>query len=215
MKQRVLPVQRVWTEEQLEMIAAIKEVGELIQERPRRTVYRRYALEHGWHQPEVIIRQFGSWAEALSAAGYEWNIDLQRESLEKAPKYTKEEILKSFERYAQDVGSTITLKKYQEWRKTVHHAPSHYHIVKMFGSWHDACTAAGLEASVTYSKAELAASLRQAIEEVGFSLSFEAYREWAKRNNKPSTKALLHRYGSWSAAIHAIESEIRSQQVHA
>ncbi|MFZ0077367.1 hypothetical protein D3D03_10895 [Exiguobacterium sp. RIT452] len=209
MKQRVLTSQQAWTEEQLEMIQAIQALGELIQDRPRRTIYRRYAIEHGWPQPETIIRQFGSWPEALSAAGYEWHIDQQPEELERAPKYTKDEILKSFHRYAQDVGSTITLKKYQIWRKSVHHAPSHYHIVKMFGSWHDACTAAGLEASVTYSKAELAASLRQAIEEVGFSLSFEAYREWAKRNNKPSTKALLHRYGSWSAAIHAIESEIR------
>ncbi|MFX4306820.1 hypothetical protein F8N00_15640, partial [Exiguobacterium sp. A1_3_1] len=136
MKQRVLTNQKSYTEEQLEMIEAIRAVGELIQDRPRRTVYRRYALVNDWPQPENIVRQFGSWPEALSAAGYEWNVDQQPEELERAPKYTKDEILKSFHRYAQDVGSTITLKKYQMWRKSVHHAPSHYHIVKMLSLIH-------------------------------------------------------------------------------
>ncbi len=61
------------------------------------------------------------------------------------PKYTREDIIETLAVYARDMGSIITLKKYQEWRKLHPKAPSHYHIVKTFGSWHDACAEAGLE----------------------------------------------------------------------
>jgi len=194
--------------EQQRMIHCIRLLGDLLKERPRRSVYRRFAMEQNWPSPESIIRQFGSWAEALAIAGYEWHGESTVEMPDKMPKYTREDIIETLAVYARDMGSIITLKKYQEWRKLHPKAPSHYHIVKTFGSWHDACAEAGLEASVTYSKTELSGALREAIQEMGFSLSFEAYREWAKRNNKPSTKAILHRYGSWSAAVHAVESEI-------
>ena len=194
--------------EQQRMIHCIRLLGDLLKERPRRSVYRRFAMEQNWPSPESIIRQFGSWAEALAIAGYEWHGESTVELPDKMPKYTREDIIETLAIYSRDMGSIITLKKYQQWRKLHPKAPSHYHIVKTFGSWHDACAEAGLEASVTYSKTELSNALREAIQEMGFSLSFEAYREWAKRNNKPSTKAILHRYGSWSAAVHAVESEL-------
>lgn len=194
--------------EQQRMIHCIRLLGDLLKERPRRSVYRRFAMEQNWPSPESIIRQFGSWAEALAVAGYEWHGESTVELPDKMPKYTREDIIETLAIYSRDMGSIITLKKYQQWRKLHPKAPSHYHIVKTFGSWHDACAEAGLEASVTYSKTELSNALREAIQEMGFSLSFEAYREWAKRNNKPSTKAILHRYGSWSAAVHAVESEL-------
>ncbi|WP_396128440.1 homing endonuclease associated repeat-containing protein [Exiguobacterium mexicanum] len=156
--------------EQQRMIHCIRLLGDLLKERPRRSVYRRFAMEQSWPSPESIIRQFGSWAEALAIAGYEWHGEATVDLPDKMPKYTREDIIETLALYSRDMGSIITLKKYQEWRKLHPKAPSHYHIVKTFGSWHDACAEAGLEASVTYSKSELSTALREAIHEMGFSL---------------------------------------------
>lgn len=96
-----------------------------------RTPGMKMMSERGAYSGRVYPRRFGSWNEAVEAAGLEPNP-------QGGPLPTEEELLDELHRLGDELGHTPT---HREMREQGNQSPSAY--MKRFGSWNEAVEAAG------------------------------------------------------------------------
>lgn len=97
------------------------ELADELGRRPTTDDVREYAE----YSPQTYRRRFGSWADALDAAGFD------------PPKLTREELLQNLRDLRDEIGHTPTMREMNEQGK---HSPNTY--AKRFGSWSAALDAA-------------------------------------------------------------------------
>lgn len=104
------------------IIEDIQNVASIVDETPTTDDYRN----HGEHSLGPVFRHFGSWIDALTAAGYDW-----------VPyEYSDEELLKSLRDISDNEYAPRRSKYGEEW--------THGNIKRRFGSWWAGCVQAGL-----------------------------------------------------------------------
>ncbi len=145
--------------------------------------------EHGTAAVTTIYSHFGSWRDALAAAGYE--------PREPDSEVTDEELLEELERLADELGKRPTAVEMNDhgahWAATYRRA---------FGSWNAACEAVGLETSQpvaqeTLSAAELLEELTRVAEVCGVPPSVSDMRD----EGTYGPRTYYRRFGSWTAAV--------------
>lgn len=100
----------------------IRNMASIVEGTPTSVEYTKYG-EYGLGP---IYRHFGSWIDALTAAGYDWT----------PYKYSNEELLKSLRDVSENEYAPRRFEYQQEW--------THGNIRKRFGSWWAGCVQAGL-----------------------------------------------------------------------
>lgn len=116
-------------------------------------------------------------------------------------KKLREQVFYSLLLYKEMNGEKITIRKYEDFRKKYTFAPSVYHISKVCGGWKTGCRIIGLEVGSQYSKQEILESIHQAYLENNCYITAEKYRIWASKNEQPSLRTVLKKFGSWNEAL--------------
>lgn len=135
---------------------------------------------------ETILSTFGTWNEALLAAGLLENrlILEENEILERLKKYTKQ--------YPHSISSEhyINIK----WK------PSYHTIIRYFGSWSYALEKIGIHSEViTYSDEDILEELGRCMKIIDpLPLTRTKYE---KMSNKPSAITIYRRFETWENAI--------------
>lgn len=170
-----------------DLLEDIRTVAAKVGETPTLNDYR----DHGTAAVTTIYSHFGSWQDALTAAGYE--------PREPDSEVTDEELLGELERLADELGSRPTAAEMDDhgayWASTYR---------RTFGSWTAACEAAGLETSQpvaqeTLSEEVLIEELNRVAEVCGPPPSVSNMRD----EGKFSPRTYSRRFGSWNAAVKA------------
>jgi hypothetical protein len=136
-------------------------------------------------------RHFGSWLEALEAAG-----------IEPEPSqtgYAREELLESLRDLAEQLSRAPRMVDTDEDPRT----PSSSTYLRHFGSWLKALEAAGIQPGprqTGYSRDELLDSLRMLAQELGRA---PTGREMSARGDLPHATTYWKRFGRWNAAVRA------------
>ncbi|MFW5917265.1 MAG: homing endonuclease associated repeat-containing protein [Halorubrum sp.] len=150
--------------------------------------------DEGRYWVSTYRRQFGSWTNALTEAGFE------PADARTAERISDEDLLAELERMATDRGATPT---FQEMERDGAYSPRTY--VNRFGSWNEALEAADLEPRGTgrVSEADLLADLRRLRDELGTQPIADDVRE----RGAYSLATYQRRFGSWSGAKDAAFDE--------
>ena len=139
----------------------------------------------GFPHPAVISRAFGSWRQAVLAAGLEpieW-------------RYSDDELVSALKQLAGELGRT-PLSTELTSRKDM---PDRHVYLTRFGSWEAALELAGLSpGKVTYSRDDLLRHLRELYDELGHSPSSP---EMLAAKGRPSPAVFIRQFGSWNAAL--------------
>lgn len=143
--------------------------------------------DEGQYWVSTYRRRFGSWANALTEAGFEPADARTTKQISEA------DLLAELERMATAEGATPT---FQDMERDGAYSPRTY--VDRFGSWNEALEAAGLNPreSGRVSEAELLAELRRLRDELGTQPVADDVRE----RGEYSLATYQRRFGSWSAA---------------
>lgn len=124
-------------------------------------------------------------------------------------RYSDESIKGYMRDAAAQFGQPLTIAAYNKYAdgKAV---PTNLTIMHRFGSWREACEAAGITSNEYRARrkvftAELCAeALRQcARDQDGVIPSYMRYAKWAKGSDGPSAPTVRNRFGSWSQALKA------------
>lgn len=149
--------------------------------------------------PSVYIfkKQFGSWNEALRAAGYEVNNEHKS--------YTKEDLIVAIRKFQEAKGRVPTEKLMNQTRGY----PSGSVYTKMFGSWKNALSEAGYDVEKIYSSPSMDKVKRYENETLlGYLKEFKnQFNEipcplnWYMFKDKPRREIYIRRFGSWRNAL--------------
>ncbi|MCL9662184.1 hypothetical protein L2089_15930 [Paenibacillus hunanensis] len=123
--------------------------------------------------------RFGSWANALAAAGL-------------SSSFSEEYIIQALQTAQATSQGKLTVQDYRKRYQT----PSFSTIVRHYGSWSNALKAAGLDH--TLSDENLIHILQTAAQQVSGKLTIKAY---AQSGMYPSYTTFMRRFGSWKAAL--------------
>ena len=149
----------------------------------------RYEASGQLPRANAIIKRFGSWSEALVAAG------LKSPSLKLDA--TEGQTISALQSVA--INGELSIEGYKASRPKT----STSTIIRRFGTWGNALKAAGLKSppvggkrGLTYTNEEMVSAMRSAA--VGGRLSRPLYESSAC---KPSSAAIINRFGSWSEGM--------------
>lgn len=148
--------------------------------------------EEGAYSARTCHDLFGSWSDALRAAGYE--------PPKTGNEYTDEELLEEIERLVKKFGRPPTTREMREYGK---YTASVY--FGRFGSWNDAIRAAGYTPVASAPDAsgqripasELLAEIDRLADQVGGRPTAEQMNEHGQYSVHP----YVNRFGSWNSAI--------------
>ena len=142
----------------------------------------------------TIINVFGSWREALHAAGLS--------SIR--PYYSDQEIL-AFIKEASERLHPFHSNSYREWAKAKH-GPSLTLINLRFGSWSRALEEAHIEMtrSICMTEERIINALLEA-SDVLPRLTTQTYSIWAQENGHPTVATIARKYGSWVDALTCLD----------
>lgn len=147
--------------------------------------------EHGYHGSETYVNRFGSWSEAVEAAG----LDARPDRTERA----RDTLQADIQRVAEDLGHAPTKREIETYGE---YAWSTYY--EEFGSWNEALTAADLEPRDPPKKIPedvLLTELRQLAEKTeGLPTSTDMHQDGAF-----SSGTYISRFGSWDEALAAAD----------
>jgi Homing endonuclease associated repeat len=164
---------------------------------------RRYAHDHGrppraidrvgslgrYPSPALLVTRFGSWSQALVAAGLEPG---------NPPRITEERIVEALRAYREKHGRSPSSSAW----KAAGELPAAETIIRHCGSWRAALTLAGLPAPAPTqqrpSDSEVLAALRSYAREVGAAPTIRA---WTADRRRPGVKLIRSRFRSWAAAL--------------
>jgi hypothetical protein len=136
---------------------------------------------------------FGTWNDALSAAGYEPNIVFKRPS--------KDVLIE----YLRDFGDGLDHSpKKREMTESGRYGANTY--IREFGSWNDALRAAGFELNIepNVSREELHVAMRELSADLGRAPTRDEMDELGAYSHFPFEQE----FGSWNAAVRAEELEV-------
>ena len=139
---------RVWTPERI--IADIRRWNEIYGEPPKATQWLLEVRGDGtpnsrpWPHVNCVQKEFGSWSNALEAAGFERRIGYERtpEWKAKRTKWSKEKILERMRQWNAEHGRA---PRYSDWYRATEEYPSHTTVSHRFGTFATAVREAGLE----------------------------------------------------------------------
>ncbi|WP_266082224.1 homing endonuclease associated repeat-containing protein [Haladaptatus caseinilyticus] len=155
-----------------------------------KTPSMREMNEHGEYSASTFQYRFGSWNDAITAAGLSPNS--QSDSI-----YSDTELLTALQQFAQKLGNTPSKRLMREQGP---HSPATY--ANRFGSWKEAVTEAGLEPyrrGVKITEDELLAELEELATSIGKSPTASEMNE----RGKFSASTYHRHFGSWTAALEA------------
>jgi hypothetical protein len=143
--------------------------------------------EHGAYAAMTYVRRFGSWTDALEAAGLS--------GCKASPAYSYEQLLdhlRAANRHYQALPTMAQLESFNEHSASDAVSPHPQTYVKRFGSWTDALEAA-------FPDAELEAELWQIAEETGR----RPFKRDLEEHGRFDHRAYRQRFGSWRDALTA------------
>ena len=169
------------------------ELIELLQSRARnlgRTpTVKDVGSDNGMPSVVTYARTFGSWNQALEAAGLSIN-NLKFE-------YTDEELIKLLQSRARNLGRTPTVKDVG----SDNGMPSAMTYIRTFSSWNEALEIAGFSANqFDHTDEELIDLLKAKARSLGRT---PTVREVNPDNDMPSAMTYINRFGSWNQALKA------------
>jgi hypothetical protein len=166
-----------------ELIEDLHRLTDELGEPPTLQEYREY----GEHSATTYYERFGSWREALAAAGYG-----PREPTDELPVEDLLEELQRLDDIVDDTPSAADMDEHGEyWASTYR---------RRFDSWNNALERAGLEPtpeSTSIPEDELVAELQRLADELGERPSFTQMTDHGKFGATTYTR----HFGSWNAAL--------------
>ena len=164
-----------------EGISLLRRVARKLKRTPTHAEFDKYAMmSYG-----IIVTLFGSWNNALKAAGL--NVRVWRDA-------TKSEGIKELKRVARKLGKTPTAFDFSE-----HARMSYATITKLFGSWNAGVMAAGLKITVQYgrTKSGCIKELKQVAKKIGRTPTVHEF----DKQSDISISVIIKRFGSWGKGV--------------
>ena len=149
---------------------------------------------------DTYERRFGSWNNALKAAGLQIN----------NTDYSDEELIEMLREFAEKLGKTPSIK---DLRKDPS-MPSAKAYRDHFGKWNNALKAAGLQINLTYcdlTDEEMLEALRKLAEKLGKT---PTHRDTKKESSMPSANAYIQRFGTWNNALKLAGLQVNKKHRH-
>lgn len=121
----------------------------------------------------------------------------------RAPTFSDERILAALREAAGTVGEPLAVTGYDAWRRD-RDVPSSTLVIRRFGSWTAACTAAGVSSNKTrstsrrWSDEEVLAAVAAYLTSEGSTGSYAGYVEWARVTEGAPSGPLLRQRGAWA-----------------
>lgn len=163
--------------------------------------------EHG--TVEAVVDRIGIPRQAVSAVidGMPLRQVYRRKGI--LPAYKKEILKKALKAAAEVCGEPLTIPAYR-LEAPSHGWPADLTITKAFGSWGEACAAAGVTFNTpkgaqrgSYGRGDCVKALRLCKAELGDVPSYERYSVWARENRQPSGSTVRVKIGPWREALQA------------
>ena len=176
-------IRRAWTEE--EILDGLKRLASDLGRVPRAS--DRVGSGGEYPSPALAGRRFGSWNQALAAAG----LDITKHG--GPPTVTVEQIVEALRAYHRDHRQPPSE---HGWSGSGGR-PAASTIVRHCGSWQAALELAGLPGREP-TDSELLDALRGYRHEFGVAPTI---RSWQEAGRRPGVKLIRDRFGSWSAAL--------------
>jgi len=172
-----------------ELLSELDRLADELDDRPTATDMN----DRGAYWASTYRRAFGSWNNALEAAGIDSSPSQDRQPV------SDEALLEELQRVGDLVDGTPNARAMEEHGE---HSPNTY--VRRFGSWNDAVTKAGFEPNTevgteTVSTEALIDDLHRIAEEIGERPIVDDLRE----HGEHALRTYQERFGSWSAALAA------------
>ena len=168
------------------LVADIRRLADESGESPTLQEYRK----HGEYGAQTLYDRFGSWNDALEAAGFNG-----RDPVSKVP---KDDLIAELERLAGDDGAPPTVA---EMRRDGEYWVSTYQ--DRFGSWSDALQAAGFDATPQRTKKYDRAELLDGLHDLASELDERPTQAAMASDGDYSVRAYRAEFGSWSDALQA------------
>lgn len=123
----------------------------------------------------------------------------------RTPLFTDAQLLDALRAAAAELGEPLVASSYDTWQRGREGASAAL-VIRRFGSWVNACTAAGLAVNKTRSTTrrwtdpELVAVVARYLAAPGSPGSFAGYAAWAReQESAPSGATLRQRFPSWNS----------------
>ena len=136
---------------------------------------------------KAYTNRFGSWNEALKAAGLLVNVQAS---------YTNEELISRLRAKAESLGRTPTIKDTRSDKSM----PSNETYADRFGSWNEALKIAGLLVNTGRTNEDLIGLLKAKAESLGRTPTM---KDVDSDKSMPSVATYIGRFGSWNKALEA------------
>jgi hypothetical protein len=191
----VLPIRKTYSDE--EIFVSLRRAVKILCRRPLRREYEKYRNDS---EPtaDTIARRFGSWKEALIAAG------IDPKDPEQNPNFlTDGEILGHLQEIARVVGHTPSVAEYNALRRP-HMACSTTVSERFGGRWEYAIEAAGLpeRSSNKIERERIKKALQEVARKLGHSPTKSEYKA-NRAKDMPSEKAISRNFDPWADALKA------------
>lgn len=122
----------------------------------------------------------------------------------RTPDYSDAQLLAGLRAAADELGEPLTATAYDAWQRG-RDAASPALVIRRFGSWLEACRAAGLATNKTrsttrrWSDDEVVAIVAAYLRTPGSTGSFAGYQAWAKeQEGVPSAATVRQRFPKWN-----------------
>lgn len=175
------------------------------------TEYRRWSdYRSDVPSATTLISQFGSWSAAVSAVGHP--------GVGRRPLYSRDCTLAALRACADDLGEPVGVGDYRLWAVQRSGVPSLTTVIRQFGTWSAAMSAARLPRVVQpgplplYNGEDTLDAIRSAAAELGSPLRRSHYQRWAREHKAPSLRTIERQFGTWRAAATAAGVETAGQR---
>jgi hypothetical protein len=179
--------------------AIIADIGAVAHGLGKKTLTQEEYNQHGKYSPSLARQRFGSWLQAIAAAG----LSCQR----KNTKISADKLIPDLKRVAELLGkSAVTKQDYKDHGK---YGPAL--LVRHFGGWLKALKAAGLKKTREYGVTN--EEYYKNLEDIWVKLGRQPYyREIKKPFSKYSAGAYERRFGSWRNALESFVSFVNNDE---
>lgn len=180
--------------------ALLGEIGRVAELIHHPTISTTEFRKHSRVSPSTIQKRFGSWEQALCAAGLSERFDSSNKEV------SKEDIISELER----VSNLLGVKEFSREQFNANAKFTDAVIRRAFGTWHKAMQAAGLSTNALgkrYTDEECFENLLQVWSHYGRA---PQHREMTLAPSVVGPKAYTLRWGSWTKALYAFVERVNS-----
>jgi hypothetical protein len=181
------------------LISDLQRVADQLGKTPTTSEYQK----HGNHSRNTVVSRFGSYNDAVSAAGLEPNQQVADPSDSKS-KISRDQLINDLRRVAEVVGDTPTQHQYKK-----HGGHASNTLVREFGSYNTALRAAGydLNRHTGASKDELLSDLQHVESKLGKTPTSHQYDEYGEH----SLGRLTNVFGTYNNALKFADIDVNSR----